>query len=255
MVKAVREAKIHTAWLQPDTEYETAFVAFVESILDPVNGALFLEEFIPFQKRIAHYGILNGLSQVLIKMVSPGIPDFYQGTELWDLSLVDPDNRRPVDFSNRLALLTEIQDRINTDVLGLIQELIDARQDGRIKLFLIKRILDARRRYSDVFTHGDYTPIIATGNFSDHLVAFVRRHGKEAIMAIATRFLTSVVSAEEFPLGRDMWIDTRFDLSLKDGAVLHNLITGQVIGGAEALNVGKMLEHFPVSLLYTEDLS
>jgi (1->4)-alpha-D-glucan 1-alpha-D-glucosylmutase len=256
VVKAVREAKIHTAWLQPDTEYESAFVTFVESILNPVSGALFLEEFIPFQRHIAHYGILNGLSQVLIKMTSPGIPDFYQGTELWDLSLVDPDNRRPVDFGKRLAMLTEIQDKANTDILGLIEELIETRKDGRIKLFLIKRVLDARKYYSELFTHGNYTPIVVTGRFSNHLVAFVRRHGKEAVIAVAPRFLTSVVSTTEvFPLGKDAWHDTRFKIALKDNAVLHNLITGQAIDGVEALDVGKTLEHFPVSLLYTEDLT
>src|SRR5208283_2465076 len=107
IVKAVREAKVHTAWLKPDTEYENAYVSFAEKILARSEANAFLKEFIPFCQRVSHYGILNSLSQTLIKITSPGVPDFYQGSELWDLSLVDPDNRRPVDFEKRRSMRKE----------------------------------------------------------------------------------------------------------------------------------------------------
>ncbi len=254
VVKAVREAKIHTAWLQPDTDYESAFVSFVESILDPVRGAFFLEEFLPFQRQIAHYGMFNGLSQVLIKMAAPGIPDVYQGSELWDLSLVDPDNRRPVDYTVRQELLTEIQHKTNTDIVGLIHELMERREDGRIKLFVIKRALDARARHRELFTYGQYVPIEAAGHFGDHLIAFGRRLDNRAIIAVAPRFLTQVVGPEDIPLGHDIWRDTRLNISLTDGAGVQDLITGQTLSAEQGLDAGTILQHVPVALLYTEDL-
>ena len=124
MVKAVREAKVHTAWLKPDTDYENAYVSFVEKILARSEANAFLKEFIPFCQRVSHYGILNSLSQTLIKITSPGVPDFYQGSELWDLSLVDPDNRRPVDFEKRRALLADIREQDDAGMGRLVQDLL-----------------------------------------------------------------------------------------------------------------------------------
>ncbi|OQW98867.1 MAG: malto-oligosyltrehalose synthase, partial [Elusimicrobia bacterium A5] len=135
-IKAVREAKVHTAWLKPDTDYENACVSFVEGIMGKSDDNKFLKEFLTFQKKIAHYGIFNSLSQAIIKMTSPGVPDFYQGTELWDLFLVDPDNRGLVDFNKRTELLREIKDKGQKNIPEFIKELIDKKEDGRIKLFL-----------------------------------------------------------------------------------------------------------------------
>jgi len=159
IVKAVREAKVHTAWLKPDTEYEETFVSFVESILEPTNENPFLREFLPFQKRVSHYGIFNSLGQSLIKMTAPGVPDFYQGTELWDLSLVDPDNRRPVDFEKGKTILREIRAKSESDVLNLINELLGTKEDGRIKLFLIHRALMGRNEKQEIFQRGEYIPL------------------------------------------------------------------------------------------------
>jgi (1->4)-alpha-D-glucan 1-alpha-D-glucosylmutase len=142
MIKAVREAKIHTAWLEPDKEYEEACIKFIEQILDTSKPNEFLETFIPFQRKVAYYGIFNSLSQTLIKITSPGVPDFYQGAELWDLNLVDPDNRRPVDFSTRRSLLRNITEETQADLLSLVSSLLRGREDGRIKLFLISTALE-----------------------------------------------------------------------------------------------------------------
>ena len=124
ITKAVREAKVHTEWIKPDVPYESAYMAFLEDILDTSEENAFLKDFLPFQRKIAHYGMLNSLSQELIKITSPGIPDLYQGTELWDLSLVDPDNRRPVNFERRIALSQYICNKAATDLPGLVSELL-----------------------------------------------------------------------------------------------------------------------------------
>lgn len=179
IVKAVREAKVHTAWLKPDTEYENAYVSFAEKILARSETNAFLKEFIPFCRRVSHYGMLNSLSQTLIKIASPGVPDFYQGTDLWDLSLVDPDNRRPVDFELRRAMLAGIREQEDSNIGRLIQELLSTRMDGRIKLFLIYRALKARKTHREIFREGAYLPLGAAGRFRGHVIAFALRHQRQ----------------------------------------------------------------------------
>ena len=161
IVKAVREAKVHTAWLKPDTEYEDAYVSFAEKILARSQANAFLKDLIPFCRRVSHYGMLNSLSQTLIKITSPGVPDFYQGSELWDLSLVDPDNRRPVDFEKRRTMLAGIREQEDANIDRLIQDLLSTREDGRIKLFLIYRALKARNANKEIFREGGYVPLKA----------------------------------------------------------------------------------------------
>ena len=172
IVKAVREAKVHTAWLKPDTEYEDAYVSFAERILARSQANAFLKDIIPFCRRVSHYGMLNSLSQTLIKMTSPGVPDFYQGTELWDLNLVDPDNRRPVDFEKRRAMLAGIREEEGSNIDRLIQDLLSTREDGKIKLFLIYRALKARRTHREIFREGAYLPLESAGRFRSHVIAF-----------------------------------------------------------------------------------
>ena len=157
-VKALREARRHTSWIEPDSDYEGACLRFLEAILTPGEDNRFLGELIRFQRRIARFGMINSLSQVLIKMTAPGTPDFYQGTELWDFSLVDPDNRRPVDFAQRRAMLAAIQTGFENDRESLIENMLSPMEDGRIKMFLIWRALSARRRFAEVFGGGSITP-------------------------------------------------------------------------------------------------
>ena len=167
IVKAVREAKVHTAWLKPDTEYEDAYVSFAERILARSQANAFLKDIIPFCRRVSHYGMLNSLSQTLIKITSPGVPDFYQGTELWDLSLVDPDNRRPVDFEKRRAMLAGIREEEDSNIDRLIRDLLSTREDGKIKLFLIYRALKARRTHREIFQEGAYLPLESGGKIQE----------------------------------------------------------------------------------------
>lgn len=253
VIKAVREAKVHTAWLKPDAEYEEAYLSFVEAILDPSEGNPFLKEFFPFQKRVSHYGVFNSLSQTLMKITCPGVPDFYQGTELWDLSLVDPDNRRPVEFQKRKGFLRQIQEECSRDVLNLINELLRSKEDGRIKLFLIYRALRARNENPAVFGQGAYTPIEVTGKFKDHVVAFARNHGRNWALTITPRFLTSLITEGQYPLGQEVWYDTR--ILPPEGAPQgwKEVITDRVVNSKGTLTLGEVLEHFPVALLMNEE--
>ena len=178
--------------------------------------------------------MLNSLSQTLIKITSPGVPDFYQGTELWDLSLVDPDNRRPVDFEKRRAMLAAIRQEEDVDVGRLILDLLSTTEDGRIKLFLIYRALKARRRNREIFREGAYIPLESAGRFRSNVVAFARRYLQQWAIVIAPRFLTRLVQEGDFPLGRQVWHDT--EVIIPDWSPLEwqNVITSEVIGGGNA---------------------
>ncbi len=244
ILKAVREAKVHTAWLRPDEEYEQAFFSFIDRLL-AAKESDFWQQFRPFQKQIAEYGIYNSLAQILIKNTAPGVPDLYQGAELWELSLVDPDNRRPVDYEQRINFLEDIKAKIELNILQLIRELIEIKENGKIKLFLTHQLLQARKEYSEIFSNGDYQPIEVTGKYQNHLVAFARNYGDKTIVAIAPRFLTGIVKPGQLPLSVEVWSDTSLKLAHKNW---HNLIDHQTIVG-ENLAVGKILQNFSVALL------
>ncbi len=253
IIKAVREAKVHTEWIKPDLAYESAYLAFLEEILDPSDENAFLREFLPFQRKIAHYGVLNSLSQALIKITSPGVPDFYQGTELWDLNLVDPDNRRPINFEQRITLLGDIRRRAETDVLKLIEALLANVQDGGIKLFLVHRALHALKSYPLVFQKGGYLPLRTVGRFERNVIAFARRHGETWAVTIAPRFLCSVVEEGNFPLGTQVWQDTRVILPRRSPSMFRNVFTNEMVPAGDSLPVGEALRIFPVGLLTAGD--
>jgi (1->4)-alpha-D-glucan 1-alpha-D-glucosylmutase len=250
VVKAVREAKAHSTWAKPNKEYESAFLSFIDAIMSPSDENQFLREFLPFQRRIAYYGIFNSLGQTLIKLTSPGVPDFYQGTELWDLNLVDPDNRRPVDFEKRKRFLCQLKGQ-EGNILELIRELLAAKADGRIKLFLIWQGLRARRQYLSVFQKGAYIPIAVEGKFKDHIVAFARRAQSVWALSLAPRFLTGLITEGQYPLGEKVWQDTRLILPEDAPYVWNNALTSQNTTGRNILPVGKILNHFPVALLFS----
>lgn len=253
VVKAVREAKVYTAWLRPDSEYEEGFVTFVERILKVSDQNDFLADFCPFQQKIARYGIFNSLSQTLLKITAPGVPDCYQGTELWDLSLVDPDNRRPVNYEERISFLQEIQRRCQTDINSLLSDLQATWHDGRMKLFLIFRALTARKKYLEVFERGNYTPIKAEGQYADHIVAFARSYQKQMAIVVAPRFLTGLIQPSENPYGEEVWGDTALILPKKFQATWCDTITNREITDLSRLPIGKILQNFPVALLLKID--
>ncbi len=243
ILKAVREAKVHTAWLHHDEEYEQAFLSFIDRVLAKKSD--FWQQFRPFMQQVAEYGIYNSLSQVLIKNTAPGVPDLYQGAELWELSLVDPDNRRPVDYHQRNEFLQEIKTKSSQDILQLLKELLATKENGKIKLFLTHQLLTARKEQAKIFQDGDYQPLEVSGKYHHHLIAFSRNYGDKTIIAIAPRFLTGIIKSGQLPLSKEVWSDTSLKLPRKDW---HNLIDRQTIVG-ENLAVGEILQNFPVALL------
>ncbi len=249
IVKAVKEAKVHTAWIKPDTEYEEKFAAFAEGILTPGPTNHFMAEFTPFFEKVAFFGALNSLSQTLLKITSPGVPDIYQGSELWDLSMVDPDNRRPVDFEKRKAYLDEIKSKSQNGILGLIRELTNSIHDGRIKMFLIYRALQARQKNAQMFRLGTYIPLETAGKYKDHVIAFARVCKSAASVTVVPRFMTSLVDQGSLPLGPAVWGDTVVALP-ENMLLVRNAITDQKINCKEKLPVGEALRHFPAALLF-----
>jgi (1->4)-alpha-D-glucan 1-alpha-D-glucosylmutase len=253
MVKAVREAKVNTSWINPDEAYEAAVQRFVAAVLDRRDGAAFLADLEAFLAEIGDAGLFSALSQALLKLTCPGVPDFYQGTELWDFSLVDPDNRRPVDFARRAALLAELESRAGAGREPLAAELLAARHDGRLKLYLIWQALAARRRHPALQPGGDYRPLPVTGARAEHTCAFARVAGDDHVVVVAPRWFTRLKGPGRLPLGREVWQDTSIGLAgLPPGAAYRNVFTGgatPVVPQGPALSLASALATFPVALL------
>lgn len=263
MLKAAREAKKNTNWTNPDTEYEEALMKFVEGVM---TAGHFLEDFMPLQKKLLYYGMFNSLSQTLIKITSPGVPDFYQGTELWNLSLVDPDNRMPVDYSARASMLEELK-RLESDPLTLCKQLIRNMEDGRVKLYLTYKALNFRRTNRELFLDGGYEPLQAVGKNSWHIYAFARVKGGRRVVTVVPRLLAGLVKQDELPLG-DTWNSTYLILPMgqRDTAGLtkpvtyRNIFTAQTVTATEhegqaVLPVPDILSAFPVALLEEVELA
>jgi (1->4)-alpha-D-glucan 1-alpha-D-glucosylmutase len=252
MIKAVKEAKSLTNWIQPNKAYEDSIMLFIESILDNSGNNKFLNDFLQFQSRVAFYGALDSLAQLLLKIASPGVPDFYQGTELWDFSLVDPDNRRPVDFKKRASMLDEL---IRDEARGqeaLIEQILSSWEDGRIKLYTTYKALSARRDYEDVFQDGEYIPLQVAGQKQQQVCAFARRKGEKYALVIVPRLFTRLVGAVIMPTGWHVWEE---DLLLLPDSAPENWFNSftderlKVSGSITGLRLAEVLNKFPVALL------
>ncbi len=252
MIKAVREAKIHTAWLRPDSDYENEFMEFIDVILESGAHSAFLDDFISFQRKVSAYGIYNSLSQALIKLTAPGVPDIYQGTELWDFALVDPDNRKPVDYRKRIRYLNRMKHAERKNRKHLLKDLIRIKEDGKIKLFLLSRTLQCRREMPQVFRDGTYVPLKTDGMWKDHIVAFARNKDSAWSLTIAPRFLTDIIQPDMLPLGEDIWKNTAIILPKTDMNRWTDVFTGETYPAQETIPAGRLLKHFPVALLRSE---
>ena len=261
MIKSAKEAKVHTSWLTPNEPYELALRRFVERVLTGPSGAKMLAAVLPFQRRLAAAGMLNSMSQVALKIGSPGVPDFYQGTELWDFSLVDPDNRRPVDFSHRTRALDDVdgvlasgpQERART-----ISEWLHNWKDGRIKLLLTAAGLRLRRELPEVFLGGAYLPLETEVTVPGDVIAFARvsSSGSESALVVAPRLCRRLMTAEQpLPLGGDCWKTSRLILppGLSDRE-FRDVVTGATLRptrGAESawLFIGEAFQVLPLAVL------
>jgi (1->4)-alpha-D-glucan 1-alpha-D-glucosylmutase len=249
-VKAVREAKVHTAWIKPDAAYEQAFTGFIEHILTPGDGNRFLESFVPFWRSIAWYGMLNSLSQLVLKITSPGVPDFYQGSELWDFSMVDPDNRRPIAYQARREALTKIDQLGHHDHDALLKELRDTMYSGHIKMFVTQRGLKHRTAHRDLYDSGDYLPLEVAGPHAEHAVAFARCHHDQWSLILTPRLLTSLVQENQFPHGRAIWESTCVRLPEQAPRQWNNVFTHEQPNSSDGvLAVAELLTDIPVCIL------
>jgi (1->4)-alpha-D-glucan 1-alpha-D-glucosylmutase len=257
VVKALHEAKVHTSWINPDADYDQAAQDFVARILDEKANAAFLDDFRPFRRRISHYGLLTSLAQTVVKLTAPGVADTYQGTELWDFSLVDPDNRRPVDYERRRRLLQELHERLASageDRRGLARELLDTMPDGRVKLYVTTQALHCRKERPGLFATGEYRPAEAAGARAENVFGIVRRQGDAWAVVAVPRLLTGLVPGEgQLPLG-PVWEDTRLLLPGVDPQVrFRNVFTGEGLSlregpGGLALPLEEAFALFPVAL-------
>ncbi len=264
MLKAAREAKVHTSWLTTNQPYEDALTAFVHGALSGPSAARLLPAFLPFQERVALMGMVNSLAQVALKLGSPGVPDFYQGTELWELSLVDPDNRRPVDFAARARLLDEVDralalapDARSAAVSGYLRHW----RDGRIKMLLTAAGLRLRRELPHVFCGGGYLPLVTEVTVPGGAVAFARsarsRNGSLDAVIFAAPRLCSALTGDGTtpPVGADCWKTSRLMLPPElAGCTFRHELTGAGIRPARAgedawIFLGEAFEAAPVAIL------
>ena len=251
LLKAAREAKQDTSWTNPNPRWDEALGHFVDAVLDPARSGEFLRDFEAFHAGLVPFGILSSLAQTLIKITAPGVPDFYQGAELWDLSLVDPDNRRPVDFAVRRRMLETLSAEIDAapDLAPLARDLMRAPADGRVKLFVIYQALGVRRRRAELFARGDYRPLAVHGASAEHVFAFARTGPGGPTVTIVPRLLAARGAAD--PVGEAYWTDTRVALPPEVSGPMRNAFTGALVEaeGERQLRVGRVLADFPLALL------
>ncbi len=260
MLKAIREAKVNSSWINPNAAYEDALLKFTEDILSSAHSP-FMKDFEAFQKKISYLGMFNSLSQTLLKITSPGVPDFYQGTEIWDFSLVDPDNRRPVDFDIRKKLLKELKDKIGIygpDLLGLTRELLQEWRDGAIKLYVTFRSLNYQKENQRLFMEGAYVPLMGDGDLKEHICAFARKGEGKVVLIVVPRFLTRLIKGmDELPLGKERWGDSTILIPEEiAGNKFRNIFTEDIVRVVEqdakrVLMLGEIFADFPVALLET----
>jgi (1->4)-alpha-D-glucan 1-alpha-D-glucosylmutase len=236
MLKSVREAKLHTTWASPNAAYEQAILDFVRVALDVSRQNAFLDVFIPFQEQVAALGVSNSLVQTALKLTLPGMPDIYQGSELWDLSLVDPDNRRPVDYPLRARLLAE-----TTTLSAMARDW----RDGRIKLAVTAALLAERRKRPPLFAYGGYEPLTASGPKADHICAFSRTDGDHALLVVAARFPVRMKADPGWD-GTEVAWPRNGDQTTS----WRDLLTGQTVAcEGETLSIGTLLNILPVAVL------
>jgi (1->4)-alpha-D-glucan 1-alpha-D-glucosylmutase len=255
MLKAMREAKQFTSWINPSDEHERAMRHFIETVLAPDHAA-FLDDFRAFQQRIAQLGIYNSLAQLALKVTAPGVPDFYQGTELWDFSLVDPDNRRPVDYETRGRLLTMIDcDIQRCGRTALVADLLANILDPRLKLFTTASLLRFRRSQPELFDHGAYRPIVVEGNRQAHIFAFSRGYaGRDAVIAVPRLLATLLPDPGMTPLGERVWGDTHLLLPSPTAAGYHNVLTDRCVPVQRdthqvVVRAADLFAEFPIAVL------
>ncbi len=256
MLKAMREAKQNTSWINRNMAYEEAVVSFVKTLLHPGDKNRFLNDFIPFQRRVARIGLWNSLSQTLLKLTCPGAPDIYQGNELWDFSLVDPDNRRSVDYVQRRQVFESIRRWSNEPDPSSMRELLETPEDGRLKLYLIWKTLCFRKEQPDLFQNGEYLPLTLQGAKANHVVAFARKFETMNLIVIVPCLVAGLLNESDLPpIGLTIWDDTHILLpGSADSRRYRNAFTGEGLAATKTgdfarIDIAQALSQFPVAML------
>jgi (1->4)-alpha-D-glucan 1-alpha-D-glucosylmutase len=263
LLKAVRESKRHTSWTDQNNEYENGLATFIDRLLDESASNPFLTHFESFQRRVAFFGGFNSLSQTVLKLTSPGVPDVYQGTELWDLSMVDPDNRRPVDFVQRRESLTKLKQNWESGQRAEMAATLAQPVTAETKLFVTWRTLKFRKENRDLFENGTYLPLIVEGPGREHVCAFARKTGNKIALTLVPRLVFGLMEGQErLPVSEAAWGTTVVILPVELAGVveLQNIFTGESVrskqlDGRQALVVATMLGTFPVCVLESVETS
>jgi (1->4)-alpha-D-glucan 1-alpha-D-glucosylmutase len=229
--------------------------------MDPPHNP-FMKDFEALQKRVSFFGMFNSLSQTLLKITSPGVPDFYQGTEIWDFSLVDPDNRRPVDFHLRKEMLGVLKEKMviyGPDLPGFANNLVQKWGDGFIKLYVIYKSLNYRKENGQLFMDGAYIPLVSDGGFKEHVCAYARMKDSKVVLVIVPRFLTSIIKGmDELPLGKERWEGSSIVIPEEiPGNKFRNIFTEETVRAVEqdakrVLPLGEVFASFPLGLMESE---
>jgi len=256
MDKALHEAKMHTSWINPNKGYDQAVRQFVARALDTTGRNQFLEDFLEFHGPIARAGIWNSLSQTLLKIGAPGVPDFYQGNELWAFDLVDPDNRRPVDYAARGKLLASLRERNWNGADARMQRLVKNPCDGAIKMYLMSRAVGFRRDRCELFAKGNYTPLNADGNRAAHAVSFARTLGDEVVIVVAGRFFLRLGEPHGVPAGEATWGNSVLTLPENMQRPFRDIFSGHTItpevrDGKLVLPLATAFAHAPFAMLHS----
>ena len=255
MEKALKEAKIHTSWINPIKEYDQAVQQFIKKILDPELSKPFLTEFKDFVGRVSSLGMLNSLSQALIKFTSPGIPDIYQGNEIWDFSLVDPDNRKPVDYTGRKEMLNSLKQKVDNNPLGVLENCLSSPEDGRIKMLITMHSLKLRHKMPDLFAKGGYLPINVQGEKQNHVIAYGRILNDKGIVVISGRFFSFLMRDLQNALEQEIWGNTHIVLPPEMAKLkFRNVYTGAVvvpkkINEDKVISLEQTMKPLPIVLL------
>ncbi len=251
-VKAAKEAKTETSWLSPNEKHESALRQFVSSLLAAPASDPFISDFPRLHRDLAFLGACNSCSQLLLKMTAPGIPDFYQGSELWNLCLTDPDNRQPVDFRSRITALENLKSQGADPSAACIAELLNDWSDGRLKLYLTTRVLNFRRSHPDLFSKGCYTPLSTHGSYRRSVFAFVRNFEDEWLIVAVPRLLKNIVKAGAFPLGK-IWGTTSLEIPATMPELWTDVLTNEQIDLSQhaedvTVPVSELFRHLPFAV-------
>jgi (1->4)-alpha-D-glucan 1-alpha-D-glucosylmutase len=263
MLKAAREAKEQTSWANTNLEYESALLNFTRAVLERRGKNRFLADFSEFQQQTARVGSFNSLAQCLLKLTSPGVPDLYQGNELVELNLVDPDNRRPVDFARRRQLLQQLQQSFQSPPQSGAQTgaLLANLENGLAKLYLTWQTLQIRKKMPLLFQRGSYIPLKVVGPRAEHICAFAREYEGRSVLVAVPRLCATLLGQDfSTPCTAGLWADTRVGIPDLKATCYHHLFTGECIpvGGEEQqrwLPVATLLRDFPVALLFSESVA